>query len=483
MAFSYSFHLSTKSHSVGTSGKVAQVSRHNLREYASADYDRTRIEILKGSDTSILDDVKRIYHEEFDEALIRYNDGRRSDRQIGDYLSHVSDSRSDVACELIIQIGDKDFWADKTIDERKQMTYIFKDQLRSLERLVPELKIASAIVHYDEASPHMHVVGVPVADGYKKGLEKQAAKTKVFTADRLSYLQDRMRENAERGMKMPQNQNLFGEMELKAKGRGRNRDIPKESLTEFYQLQSDAEQLKENIGQQEKELAGNERMLLRQKNEIELYRRQISRYDEKIQEFQKKKDELKTEIEQQEEEKATENLNIKSLKLERGSLASQKEALEKDISNLKEEQKNLWQSIKDIHSKLKSEIQQIYKGVMMGLLNVKDAAERRDHTGAEQILSDTERNMNVQAAEIEQQHPEIPAWYITEKPQRMIDVTREQLRKEKSDDTGSESVQSAQKGSIREKLNKYAEEAKKGSTEPLQPLEPHVKHRPLRKGR
>lgn len=292
-----------------------------------------------------------------------------------------------------------------------------------------------------------------------------------------------MRENAERGMKMPQNQNLFGEMELKTKGRGRNRDIPKESLTEFYQLQSDAEQLKENIGQQEKELAGNERMLLRQKNEIELYRRQISRYDEKIQEFQKKKDELKTEIEQQEEEKATENLNIKALKLERGSLASQKEALEKDISNLKEEQKNLWQSIKDIHSKLKSEIQQIYKGVMMGLLNVKDAAERRDHTGAEQILSDTERNMNVQAAEIEQQHPEIPARYITEKPQRMIDVTREQLRKEKSDDTGSESVQSAQKGSIREKLNKYAEEAKKGSTEPLQPLEPHVKHRPLRKGR
>ncbi|WP_444238033.1 hypothetical protein [Eshraghiella crossota] len=28
------------------------------------------------------------------------------------------------------------------------------------------------MVHLDEDSPHMHIVGVPVADGYKKGLSK-----------------------------------------------------------------------------------------------------------------------------------------------------------------------------------------------------------------------------------------------------------------------------------------------------------------------
>ena len=256
MAFSYSFHLSSKSHSVGTVGKVGQVSRHNLREYESADYDRDQIEILRGSDTSILDDVKEIYHEEFDEALERYNEGKRADRKIDDYLQHVSDSRSDCACELIIQVGDKDFWEDKTMDEKKQMSYIFKDQLRSLEKLVPEMKIASAVVHYDESSPHMHVVGVPVADGYQKGLERQVAKTKVFTADRLSYLQDRMRENAERGMRLPQNQNLFAEMELKEKERGRNKDIPKESLTEYYQIERDKELAKTEL---EKAVADRER--------------------------------------------------------------------------------------------------------------------------------------------------------------------------------------------------------------------------------
>ena len=93
------------------------------------------------------------------------NIGKREDRKIQDYLKHISDSRSDVAAEIIIQIGDKEFWEGKSDSERKQMSYIFKDQLRSLEKLVPEFKVASAVVHYDESSPHMHVVGVPVAEG------------------------------------------------------------------------------------------------------------------------------------------------------------------------------------------------------------------------------------------------------------------------------------------------------------------------------
>ena len=254
MAFSYSLHLSAKSHAVGTVGKLGQVSRHNLREYESKEYDRDNIEILRGSSESISNDVKQIYHDEFDAALEKYNEGKRADRRINDYLKHVSDSRSDVACELIIQIGDQDFWQNKTLTERKQMTGIFEDQLRALSELVPELKIASAVIHYDEKSPHMHVVGVPVADGYKKGLEKQVAKTRVFTADRLSELQDRMRDAAEKAMEKPQYRDLFEGMELKAKEQGRNKDIPKESLQEFYKLEDDIHELKADVNEKQGEL-------------------------------------------------------------------------------------------------------------------------------------------------------------------------------------------------------------------------------------
>lgn len=243
MSFSYSFHLSSKSHAVNTAAKAAQVSRHNLRQYESDEYDRDQIQILRGSESSILDSVKQIYHDEFDAALEVYNSGKRPDRQIADYLKHVSDSRSDVACEIIIQLGDKDFWHDKTSDERRQMSKIFKDQLRYLEELVPELKVASAVIHYDESSPHMHIVGVPVASGYSKGLEKQVAKTKVFTANRLRFLQDQMRDRAEKGMQLPENSNLFSEINLKTKEKGRNKDIPKSSLDDFKALEKEAAEL------------------------------------------------------------------------------------------------------------------------------------------------------------------------------------------------------------------------------------------------
>ena len=40
-----------------------------------------------------------------------------------------------------------------------------------------DFKVANAVIHFDEESPHMHVVGVPVAEGFMKSLRKQGIKT------------------------------------------------------------------------------------------------------------------------------------------------------------------------------------------------------------------------------------------------------------------------------------------------------------------
>ena len=246
MSLSYSLHISSKGHAVSTGGKLKQVGKHNLRKYKSEHYDKSNIKILVGSE-NILDDVKEIYHQEFDEALAKYNDGKRSDRQIADYFEHVSESRSDVAVEIVIQIGDREFWADKSIVERENaMNSIFEDQLRGLEEFCPDFRIASAVVHYDESSPHMHIVGVPVARGYEKGMEVQCAKTKVFTKKTLSNLQDKMRGYAEDCIKISQkfgDEKIFSNVKLKEKSKGRNKDIPKQSLNEFYDLESKKEEL------------------------------------------------------------------------------------------------------------------------------------------------------------------------------------------------------------------------------------------------
>ena len=120
------------------------------------------------------------------------------------------------------------------------MGEVFKDQLEALERLCPNFKVANATIHYDESSPHMHLVGVAVADGFCKGMERQSVKTKVFTKESLAMLQSEMRVVAEKSLeKYPE---LFEGMELKTKERGRNKDIPKQKLDEYYKLE---EELKE----------------------------------------------------------------------------------------------------------------------------------------------------------------------------------------------------------------------------------------------
>lgn len=243
MAFSYSFHLSSKGHAVGTIGKVGQVSKHNLRAYKSDEYDPGMISVLEGSETSILDSVKKIYEGEFSDALEVYNGKRREDRQIKDYLEHVSRSRNDVAAEIIIQIGDKEFWQDKTPEQFRSMEKVFKEQLEDLERILPEFKIASAVVHYDESSPHMHVVGVPVAEGGARGMEKQCVKTKVFTKESLAMLQEEMRIKAVQQMNsMPE---LFAGAELKEKEEGRNRDYPKYMMDKIDAAEKELNGLKQ----------------------------------------------------------------------------------------------------------------------------------------------------------------------------------------------------------------------------------------------
>ena len=238
MQVSYSFHISSKSHSITSADKIAHLSRHNLRAYKSEHYRHDDIEILRGSDRSILDDVRAIYKQEFDEAIKEYKSKqKRSDRLITDYLNDLSKKQSDVACEIIIQIGDMNYWADKTTAEKRQMSQVFKEQLNELERLCPDFKIANAVIHFDEKSPHMHVVGVPVARGYSKGLSKRVAKTRVFTRESLSMLQDKMREHAQNLLEQ-----LAIKMDFKPKQKGRNKDIPKYALDKYYQVINDTQQ-------------------------------------------------------------------------------------------------------------------------------------------------------------------------------------------------------------------------------------------------
>lgn len=114
---------------------------------------------------------------------------------------------------------------------------IFQAQLDELQRLVPELKIASAVIHYDKSSPHLHVVAVPVADGYRKGMKKQVAKTKIFTQERLVGLQEAMHIHAQEQIR--QCPNLFTGTSIKKIEKG-HKYFTKEELGEYRAKKAEA---------------------------------------------------------------------------------------------------------------------------------------------------------------------------------------------------------------------------------------------------
>ena len=234
---SCSCHLSNKDHALTTTHSITAASKHNLRRYTKqTEYNVDLIEIVEGSGTSILDDVKKIYKEEFSEVLKEYNEGKRADRIIKDYLKYVSDNKkNDVAAEVILQIGDMEFWKDKSIEQWKAMTPLLKEQLEVFKATVPEFKVASVVMHLDEKSPHMQIIGVPVATGYQRGMKKQVAKSKVFTKERMEQIQEILHGNAE--LLIKEHPEIFGGESLKPKEKGRNSDMSKEYYIRWKQQQ------------------------------------------------------------------------------------------------------------------------------------------------------------------------------------------------------------------------------------------------------
>lgn len=120
-------------------------------------------------------DLKELYQEEFGEALEKYNaKQKRSDRKIDDYYKHIQSSKkTSLQQEMIIQVGDlNDFIRNA---DYKRANEILLEWFKDFEKRNPNLKVYNAVIHNDETSPHMHLNFVPVASGYKRGLEKQVS--------------------------------------------------------------------------------------------------------------------------------------------------------------------------------------------------------------------------------------------------------------------------------------------------------------------
>ena len=226
---------------IQNSTQLSKVNKHNLRDY---DNDRENICIIYGTD-NLYKDVQNLYLQEFEQARIEYNAKQsRDNRKIQDYFKHISkDKQKDLACEFIIELGDMDFWNDKDTSYRMGMVDVYKEQIEDLMKIVPEFKIANAVIHFDEISPHLHLVGVPIKDDYKKGMKKQPAKSKVFTKETLTKLQDEMRTCCIKSYNKVYSEHSL----LKQKKKGRNQDINIKDMGDYRQIKKQQEKKEQKL--------------------------------------------------------------------------------------------------------------------------------------------------------------------------------------------------------------------------------------------
>ena len=129
------------------------------------------------------ENVKDVYHELFDEALARYNEKQtRSDRRIDDYYEKIrSGNQEKPFHEIILQIGDKDNMGAKT--ENGQLAAKVLDKyMWDFQRRNPTLRVFSAYLHMDEATPHLHIDFVPYTTGSKRGLDTRVSLKQALSA-------------------------------------------------------------------------------------------------------------------------------------------------------------------------------------------------------------------------------------------------------------------------------------------------------------
>ena len=129
------------------------------------------------------ENIKDVYHELFDEALSRYNEKQtRNDRRIDDYYEKIRSGKQEKPFhEIILQIGDKDTMGAET-EEGQLAAKILDEYMQDFQRRNPTLRVFSAHLHMDEATPHLHIDFVPYITGSKRGLDTRVSLKQALTA-------------------------------------------------------------------------------------------------------------------------------------------------------------------------------------------------------------------------------------------------------------------------------------------------------------
>ena len=152
---------------------------HNNRNhfYKNVDPSKTENNIYYAKES-----LEEAYQKCFGQALVNYNTKqKRADRKIDDYFKHLfGNARKDVVAtssnkeksfyEIVVGIGNRNTCPVGSADG-ELAGKILDEYAKGFENRNPNFYVFNSVMHLDEKTPHLHIDYVPIADGYKNGLQ------------------------------------------------------------------------------------------------------------------------------------------------------------------------------------------------------------------------------------------------------------------------------------------------------------------------
>ena len=155
---------------------------HNNREFIAENVKKERI---KDNITFKKESLESAYEYLFGDAIREYNaNQKRADRRIDGvkgYMSKLENSKNGekLFYENVVQVGNMhDCGLDSSAGDIAKE--VLSSYMNDFEKRNPNLYVFNAVLHLDEQTPHLHIDYIPVAHGYKTGLQARNSLDKAL---------------------------------------------------------------------------------------------------------------------------------------------------------------------------------------------------------------------------------------------------------------------------------------------------------------
>ena len=305
LGFSISFKKGTKNTSIS----------HNNRELTDSqkinDWHK-HIDFTKSDENIYLEqiNIREKYEELFGEAVEKYNaKQKRADRKIEDYLAKVrKDKKLEPQREFIVQIGTLDDFRTTRDDgsstgiseQQAEQNRVIANKIlvqyyKEFQERNPNLAIYNAVIHNDEISPHLHLNIVPVAEGYKRGVQKQPSFNKALQQQGLKVDKEngRVLWNNFRNQEVESVERLMADFGWDRELVGTNKI---KDIHEYKEIMSEISELRQTVVKERESASEEMRDISKQREENEREKALVASEKAKIEESKKSIVSLKKEL-------------------------------------------------------------------------------------------------------------------------------------------------------------------------------------------